>query len=791
MREGTKIASENILYPVCMVSDGKGQIWSIMTYSEAVSGENKGHIKAKRISGENREVLITSESGNYGPAKAVFDGEIIWITYTEYRNAEKCIWLAGIGERKLFEPVMITRFGKFDNPEIVLHDNNIWIVWESYESGKASLECRKFSVKSRENDECILKYMSEIKTITQSEEIAYKPSMISNGRQLYLVYESFFSGRYHLVARCLSSPENEFSEPIEIGFDSDNDQYASLCVHNGKVLIAWENSSPLRKGFKWKNAKGDIIIMPAFGHGWKVLTRLGLRRIYYENGNWEIESLSCSGAIPPEIKLDQQKSSGCPKVFVDKNGTIFICYLSWADQPTRGWQIRIKHFDGEKWEESLESGLIQKQRVTPAVLYKKESDELFILGSDPEEEIENCTKNGTIWTQLNSSTYVKKINVSHLCDVKTPLFSPTLVKPIGNEIVRNRKSKGRYSIDYEGKKLNLYWGDLHMHTNISPCSLNTEFHCTEIEEKYRFCRDVANLDFAMVTDHDTMSEHEWNRTREIAHFNNIPGEFTAFVGLEWTSSNSKDKPNQGHYNILYRNDGPLFSRRNKGHDSIVKVWNKLEKGQALTIPHHPGDKVHTLDWRYFNSDFEPLVEIFQVRGSYEYDSCPMNPTNYGRYIKKGHSIRDGLNRGYRFGFTAGGEHEGVGVTAVYAEELTRDAIFEALRERHTYGTTGEHIILDFRLNGYLMGSEIVISDGNPTIEVRAIGTNKIRKIRLVRSGETLKEWRVDGMEVNLTWTDNLSLEEIDKKDHYYYVVVEQVNGEMAWASPVFVTFKLR
>ena len=49
-----------------------------------------------------------------------------------------------------------------------------------------------------------------------------------------------------------------------------------------------------------------------------------------------------------------------------------------------------------------------------------------------------------------------------------------------------------------------------------------------------------------------------------------------------------------------------------------------------------------------------------------------------------------------------------GLAAVRAPALTREAIFDALHARRTYGTTGQRILLDFRVNDAPMGSEIAL-----------------------------------------------------------------------------------
>jgi hypothetical protein len=326
-----------------------------------------------------------------------------------------------------------------------------------------------------------------------------------------------------------------------------------------------------------------------------------------------------------------------------------------------------------------------------------------------------------------------------------------------------------------------------MHSNLSGCSLGARFHCTELEEKFRFCRDVGQLDFALNTDHDSMRDNEWHRNRKCAHFHDSPGSFVAFNGYEWTCSHFDDKPNYGHYNILYRKDGPMLRTREPRYHSASQLAAGLPRDVALAIPHHPGDKAHALDWNTFDPAFAPLVEIFQVRGSYEYDNCPMHPELYGRNTVRKHSLQYGLNRGYDFGFTAGGEHEGVGVTGVYATEFTRQGIFEALRERRTFGTTGDRIIVDFRLDRHPMGSSFSTSAPalNGTLDV--MGTDTIASIRIVKNGHTWREWEPNTLQVRHTWQEDRATDiSTPGSRDYYYVVVTQCNAEMAWTSPIFV-----
>jgi len=90
--------------------------------------------------------------------------------------------------------------------------------------------------------------------------------------------------------------------------------------------------------------------------------------------------------------------------------------------------------------------------------------------------------------------------------------------------------------------------------------------------------------------------------------------------------------------------------------------------------------------------------------------------------------------------------------AVYAKNIDRESIFEALRTRRTYAST-DKILLDFSIEKHLMGEEAVLSDTNPGI----------RSARF--------DFRDDAYR---------------GEDSYYYVRVIQADKNMAWASPIWV-----
>ena len=118
-----------------------------------------------------------------------------------------------------------------------------------------------------------------------------------------------------------------------------------------------------------------------------------------------------------------------------------------------------------------------------------------------------------------------------------------------------------------------------------------------------------------------------------------------------------------------------------------------------------------------------------------------------------------------------------GLTAVQAEELTRDAVFNALRERRCYGTSGVKILLDLEVDGFPMGSEIPA--GEHVVVGRALGVSPLARIELVGPEGLLATGEVAGLE------GELAARVVFPAPGYAYLRVVQEDGEMAWSSPVF------
>jgi hypothetical protein len=336
----------------------------------------------------------------------------------------------------------------------------------------------------------------------------------------------------------------------------------------------------------------------------------------------------------------------------------------------------------------------------------------------------------------------------------------------------------------------IFWGDLHGHSSLSDGT-------GTVEDYFRYARDVAALDVAVLTDHDHWGvlpldarPDMWGLIQaEVLRFHQ-PGRFVTLLGYEWTSWI------YGHRHVLYFEDqGMLYSSLSLDFESPTQLWNALRGKRALTLAHHSAGGPIPTNWDIPPDPvLEPLTEIVSIHGSSEAPDSPDPiydplPGNY---------VRDVLDRGYRFGFVGSGDshdgHPGLaqfaagtnsgGLAAIISDELTRESVLEAMRKRRVYATNGPRILLRTALGAYPMGSSIPRSDGagfTGELFVMISAVTPLERIDLIRSGQPIDSMLIDGeFEVTLHRTiENLNSGE------YVYVRAIQRDGGAAWSSPIY------
>jgi hypothetical protein len=273
-----------------------------------------------------------------------------------------------------------------------------------------------------------------------------------------------------------------------------------------------------------------------------------------------------------------------------------------------------------------------------------------------------------------------------------------------------------------------------------------------------------------------------------------PGRFVTFFGYEATHLNGKKGTRCGHRNVyhlepeerIYNTDVHFPSRCTRDIETIEQLWGVLEGTGALVIPHGG------VDWDLHRPGLERLVEVYSKWGSREYYGCDTPDPD----IRPGRAVQDALARGYKLGFVGGSDthcarpgdvgpgaliRHPSGLTAVYADELSREGIWQALLKRHTYVTTGEKILLYFSIDGKLMGEEYVAA-GGLLVYIEVAGTDEIEAIELIRDGAVIHTEPGSGVCTRLS----LQVAGPVTGTSYYYVRARQRNTSRAWSSPIWV-----
>ncbi len=345
----------------------------------------------------------------------------------------------------------------------------------------------------------------------------------------------------------------------------------------------------------------------------------------------------------------------------------------------------------------------------------------------------------------------------------------------------------------------IYWGDIHTHTKYSDGRGTPT-------EMYEFGRKYSAIDFCSVSDHAfTTTDWMWDEIQRVSNEMNEPGRYVTFVGYEWSGpsdvggdhnvyTSGDNMPLIRSYNGYNYKNLRMYHGPNKqaGHveDLFRMLGENFRDDNLLVIPHF-GGRPGNPEWH--NPKLQRGIEIFSDhRRSEDWAS---------RFLEKGYRIgimastdNHSGNAGYgvrRIDREVGEDgplysrfspdEKGTSLMAVYAGALDRDSVFQGIYQRRTYATTGERIVLDFRVNGEPMGG-VIRAGADPVIRVAAIGTDALKSVRIVKNGSILHTFDPGG--------DTAALEFIDRTGaapgDYYYLDLVQQDGEKAIASPVWV-----
>lgn len=272
-----------------------------------------------------------------------------------------------------------------------------------------------------------------------------------------------------------------------------------------------------------------------------------------------------------------------------------------------------------------------------------------------------------------------------------------------------------------------FWGDLH---GQSEETIGTN----SARDLILFARDHAFLDVMSHQGNDfQITQAFWEELNQLTAEFDQEGEFVIFPGYEWSGNTGLG----GDRNVMFRREGRQIRRSHHAliddlsdidtdANSASALFELLQQEDCLVFA-HIGGRYADIKMAH-DGRLERSVEVHSDWGTFEW------------------LIEDALEQGYRVGILAnsdghkgrhGASHPGAslfgaygGLSCILSEGLNRDAIFDALRKRHHYATTGCRIHVS---TAVVFGSPAELFDDDPNM-----GGKPVSQVTSAMMGDILR-----------------------------------------------------
>ncbi len=270
-------------------------------------------------------------------------------------------------------------------------------------------------------------------------------------------------------------------------------------------------------------------------------------------------------------------------------------------------------------------------------------------------------------------------------------------------------------------------GNTHSHCRYSGDAVQTDENT--VERHFQLAKENG-YDFYCVTDHsqyDTYTEDAWNHILEASE-TYTDDEFVAVRGYEHSENNGPGA--KGHLNVY--NSTSWLNALEEGVDmQFFHDWlSGPENSAAAVSMNHPEIDQYS-DFACYNDSARDRITMFEV----------INGTDiyYDSYKKA-------LSLGWKVSPVAGCDNHAVNAigkwkprTGLAVKELTREGIYDAMRNRRTYATSESGLKVIYYVNNHVMGSVFNTSSDELVfdVEVSIPDPGKIGRIEIVNFSDSV------------------------------------------------------
>ena len=773
--------------------------------------------KAKRVWSDPIPVTATDQD-LMRAAVAVDGNKRVWVIYSANRQGNFDLYARSFSAGKFSAEQRLTTDPGTDINPVAATDasGRVWVAWQAFRNDNleilaSALQGDRFS---RET------------TVSFSKASDWDPSIATSANgEVAVSWDTYDKGDYDVYFRRLKMAGTvQMDPPVAVAASEKFEARSSIGYdRQNRLWVAYETSEA-----KWGKDQGpyEKIGVPLYrNHNVAVKCFQGssvfepaadLAAVMpYAATAQTVQAANRKNAKKgnqPQVPADEHETAppagqrmtlnSFPRLAVDPSGMVYIAFRTrlFPGRTPAGsvWDEQMVYFDGSTWKGPIAVPNADEWIDNrPAMAAIAPGDLIMILASDhrqtellrdrrPKEQ-----NNNFLPDSVNADIYAAELLVK-------PASQGIQLKPVAAEKVsppdpaaapenQSVAAMRSYRTSLGGEQLKVLRGEFHRHTDLS---LDGQGDGPLIDA-YRYLIDVASMDWGACCDHDNgVGEYPWWTQQKLTDAYKLGDRYVAMFGHERSVSYP-----EGHRNAVFATRGirPLPRLKKVANDSTghapdtVQLYEYVKKYDGIVASHTSGTDMGT-DWRDNDPMVEPVVEIYQgCRQNYEMPGAPRSMTEdyaIGGWRPLGF-VSLALKKGYRLAFQASSDHGSTHISYcnLWVAKPTREGVMEAFKKRRVYGAT-DNILADVRCGAHFMGEEFTTSTP-PSIAVKLVGTGPFAKVHIVKDGEYVYSIEPGKPNVEFTWRDTNVTR---GKTSYYYVRGEQKDGQLVWASPMWITY---
>ena len=339
----------------------------------------------------------------------------------------------------------------------------------------------------------------------------------------------------------------------------------------------------------------------------------------------------------------------------------------------------------------------------------------------------------------------------------------------------------------------LYFGQLHAHTNISDGA-------GSVEEAFEHASQVDNLDFLAVTDHSNSFDNEGNSQVDLgADLTGISSEwaqghaaaeevtdedFVGLYGFEMTWSDGFGHINTFNTPGFESRSNSEFGNKSGSTEGYQNYYDKLVAVEdSLSQFNHPGTTFGDFqDFAFYDPQVDQRITLIEVgNGEGAIGSSGYFPSYeyYTRALDKGWHVAPTNNQDNHKGNWG---DSNTARSVVLASGLTEEGIYDAIRNYRVYATEDNDLSILYALNGNAMGSILSKQENGVTLTAQITDPTDTADMKvevIVNGGLVIGTQTVTGGSGTVTF-------HFDSNEYsYYYLRITQADQNIAVTAPVW------